>query len=77
MSEVINEADRVAFTKIGNVEILTNKIPGWADWLQEGGYQTCLFYDEQAERVQHYDTEIAALKGHIRWISAMLKETKR
>jgi hypothetical protein len=37
-------------------------------------YKTCLFYGEKSEVVQHYDTEVEALHGHIFWVNKLLEE---
>jgi hypothetical protein len=58
-------------TRVGKMDVSTVKIPGW---LGSGGYETCLFYGNKSEVVEHYDTEVAALHGHISWVNKVLEE---
>lgn len=58
-------------TRVGNTEVSTVRTPNWIGPLM---YKTCLFYGEKSEVVQHYDTEVEALHGHIFWVNKLLEE---
>jgi hypothetical protein len=58
-------------TRVGDTEVSTVRTPNWIGPLM---YETCLFYGEKSEVVQHYDTEVEALHGHIFWVNKLLEE---
>ena len=65
----------VAFTRVGETEISTVK--AFDRGVRRVAYETCLFYGQGgSDVVQCYDTEIDALRGHIRWIKKLLSEVK-
>lgn len=65
----------VAFTRVGETEISTVKLFDLG--IRRVAYETCLFYGQGgSDVVQRYETEIDALRGHIRWIKKLLSEVK-
>jgi hypothetical protein len=58
-------------TQVGNTDVSTVKT---TDRIGPLTYETCLFYGEKSEVVQHYDTEVEALHGHIFWVNKLLEE---
>ena len=66
---------RVAFTRVGHVEISTVHLGSMDGTVGKSPYETCLFYDSEHmpdKIVGRYATEVEALRGHIAAIKKQL-----